>query len=345
MYVKLISLVINLAMHGKAAYTNSSSCAQTLNYLKHEAMGEEQEARFFGAGADELSADELQRMIDTNLKGLRAEEARFYSLVLGPSEDELAHIGSDPEKLREYTRQVMDQYAQNFKLKDGQQLRSSELVWGAIIHQQRTHRGTDPEVVAGQARAGEKRTGRQSHVHIIVIARDGQQKISLNPGGRKQRFDLTRWQAAAGRQFEQQFGYVAQAHEKLRSKTRERDTAYDAGRLVKIGERVTRINLLVPAEQRLNPEKVGQIAQSRQFDQTYYRMLSRVEERARDGRPIDNAYHLLATGREQPAPQHAATTALRALQQLVRTSQGRDEQTEHIAEKRGRRSAELDIEM
>lgn len=341
MYVKLI----NPATHGKAAYTNTGSSAQALNYLQHEAVGEGQQAQFFGAGDEELSAEDLQRAIDANVKGLRATEARFYSLVLSPSEDELAHIGSDPEKLKEYTRRVMEQYAQNFKLNGGQQLRSTDLVWGAIIHQQRTHRGTDPEVTAGQARAGEKRAGLQSHVHIIVSARDAQQKISLNPGGRKQRFDLTRWQAAAGRQFEQQFGYVAQAHEKLRPKARQRDAAYDAGRLVKIGERVARINLLVPAEQRLNPERVGQIAQGRQFDQTFYRMLGRVEERARDGRPIDNAYHLLTTGREQPAPQHAATTALHAVQQLVRAGRGREEQTERIAEKKGRRSAELDIEM
>lgn len=85
---------------------------------------------------------------------------------------------------------------------------------------------------------------------------------------------------------------------------------------------------------------------ARQFDKTFYRMLSRVEERTRDGRPIDNAYQLLATGREQPAaPQRSATTALQAVQQLVRSSRGREEQTEHVAEKKGRRNAELDIEM
>jgi hypothetical protein len=341
MYVKLI----NPATHGKAAYTNSGSCAQTLNYLQHEAVGEGEQARFFGAGEKELSAADMQRAIDTNVKGLRAGEARFYSLVLSPSEEELAHINSDPEKLKAYTRQVMEQYAQNFKLNGGQLLRSTDLVWGAIIHEQRTHRGTDPEVVAGKAQAGQQRAGRQGHVHVIVSARDGQQKISLNPGGRKQRFDLTRWQAAAGRQFEQQFGYMAQAHEKFRPKARERDTAYDADRLVKIGERVTRINLLVPVEQRLSQEKVGQIAQGRQFDQSFYRMLRRVEERAHDGRPIDNAYHLLATGREQPAPLHTATTTLHAVQQLVRAGRDREEQTEHLAEKKGHCRAELDIEM
>ena len=343
MYVKLI----NPKTHGKAAYTNTGSCAQTLNYLQHEAVGEGQEAAFFSAESDEVSAAQLLQTIDTNVKGLRATEAKFYSLVLSPSEQELAHIGSDPNKLRAYTREVMSQYAQNFSLPGGRQLGGHDIKWGAILHQDRTHRGSDPEVVAGTARAGQKRAGLQAHVHVIVSARDAQQQITLNPGGRRQRFDLMRWQTAAGRQFEQQFGYVAQAHEKLRPKARERNTAHDAGRLAKIAERVARINLLVPREQRLAAERVQGIAVARQFDKTFYRMLSRVEERARDGRPIDNAVQLLTTGREQaPAPQRQAATALHAVQHLVRSTQAaQNERTEHVAEKPGRRSAELDIEM
>jgi hypothetical protein len=345
MYVKLI----NPKTHGKAAYTNTGSSAQTLQYLQHEAVGEGREATFFSAVADELSAAHVQQSIDTNVKGLRSGEAKFYSLVLSPSEQELAHIGSDPEKLRAYTRQVMQQYAQNFTLPGGHQLGSQDMVWGAVLHQDRTHRGTDPEVVAGTAKAGQKRAGQQAHVHVIVSARDAEQKITLNPGGRRQRFDLMRWQAAAGRQFERQFGYVAQAHEKLRPKgTRQRDTTHDAGRLEKIAGRVARINLLVPREQHLVPEKVQGIAVAREFDKTFYRMLARVEERARDGRPIDNALQLLRTGRERAAaPQRQAATALHAVQHLVRRAReaAQDERTEHVAEKPGRRGTELDIDM
>ena len=343
MYVKLI----NPKTHGKAAYTNTGSCAQTLNYLQHEAVGEGREATFFSAESDELSAAQLLQSIDSNVKGLRATEAKFYSLVLSPSEQELAHIGSDPDKLRDYTREVMRQYAGNFTLPGGRQLGSQDVKWGAILHQDRTHRGTDPEVIAGTAKAGQKRAGLQTHVHVLVSARDAEQKITLNPGGRRQRFDLMRWQAAAGRQFERQFGYVAQAHEKLHPKAQTRDPARDAGRLAKIAERVDRINLLVPPEQRLAAERVQGIAVTRQFDKTFYRMLSRVEERAREGRPIDNALQLLTTGREQAAvPQRQAATALHAMQHLVRISQAaQDERTEHVAQKSGRRGAELDIEM
>jgi hypothetical protein len=202
--------------------------------------------------------------------------------------------------------------------------------------------------VAGKAKAGEKRAGRQTHVHVIVSARDSEQQITLNPGGRRQRFDLMRWQTAAGRQFERQFGYEAREREKLRPKAaRPRDLARDAARLEKIAGRVARINLLVPHDQRLTAEKVQGIALTRQFDKTFYRMLSRVEERARDGRPIDNALQLLSTGRERAAsPQRQAVSALHAVQHLVRRSQAAEnERIEQVAEKPGRRSAELDIEM
>ncbi|GAA4394154.1 DUF5712 family protein [Hymenobacter koreensis] len=339
MYIKLI----NPATHGKAAYNNSGSSAQTLNYLKQEAGRDGEEATFFGADRDDLSAAEVGQNIDSNVKGLRAGEAKFYSLVISPSEAELTHIGNDEAKLKDYTRQVMAQYAANFKLKDGRELGSQDLVWGATLHQQRSYRGTDPEVSTGQAKIGEQRPGLQTHIHVIVSARDAQQRITLNPGGRRSRFDLMQWQAAAGRQFEKQFGYTAQAHEKLRPK--QRDGSRDAGRAVRIGERVAALNLRVLKEERLDPQRVQQIAQGREYDKTFYRSLATVERRAQQGQPIDNAYHLLSTGRERPAPQHAASTMLHAVQQAVRSNTGREEKTEHLSEKRGRNSAELDIEM
>ena len=339
MYVKLI----NPATHGKAAYSNSGSSAQTLNYLKQEAGRDGEEASFFGADRDGLSAAELMQDIDSNVKGLRASEAKFYSLVISPSESELLHIGNDEAKLKDYTRQVMAQYAANFQLKDGRQLGSQDVVWGATLHQQRSYRGTDPQVSAGKAKIGEQRPGLQTHIHVIVSARDAEQKITLNPGGRRNRFDLMKWQTAAGQQFEKQFGYTAQAHEKLRPK--QRDTSRDAGRAAKIGERVATLNLRVTKEERLDPQRVQQIAQGREYDKTFYRSLATVERRAQLGQPIDNAYHLLSTGRERPEPQRTASAMLQAVQQAVRSNTGREKKTEHLSEKKGRNSAELDIEM
>jgi hypothetical protein len=124
----------------------------------------------------------------------------------------------------------------------------------------------------------------------------------------------------------------------------------DARRREKIGERVGGINKLVPKEQHLDAERVKSIAQDRKYDKTFYRSLSRIEGRARDGIPIDGAYQLLATGKEpkayeQQQQQQMAQTTLRAVQQLIRSGSGREERTENLAQKKGRKSNELDIEM
>ena len=339
MYVK----VINPATHGHAAYNNSGSSAQTLNYLKQEAGKNGKEAVFFGVEKDGISAAELMRSIDNNVKGLRANDAKFYSLVISPSSNELAHIGNSEAKLKAYTREVMEHYAENFRLKNGRNLGSEDLVWGGTIHQDRSYRGTDPEVNAGTAKTGEKRPGLQTHIHIIVSARDTEQKITLNPTGRRDRFNLIEWQKVAGKQFENQFGYTAQEREKVQQK--QRDASRDAARAAKIGERVGDINRLVPKEQQLDPQRVQKIAEAREYDKSFYRMLSRVEGRAREGVPIDNAYQLLSTCREQPEKQQGATTTLRALQQALRSGSGQDKHTENIAEKKGRSKDEIDIEM
>jgi hypothetical protein len=112
--------LINPKTNGKKAYNNQGSAAQALNYLTHEARKDGHEARFFDGQQDTLGREDLLAALDNNVKGLRATEAKFYSLVLSPSPEELAHIGGgDEAKLRAYTREVMAAYAAGFRLKDG----------------------------------------------------------------------------------------------------------------------------------------------------------------------------------------------------------------------------------
>jgi len=202
MYTK----IIDPRIHGRQAYQNTGSVARTVNYLIQEAKVEGQEASFFTATQDAISADELQRAVDKNCKGLRKKEAKFYSLVVSPSAKELAVIGNDSEKLKAYTRGRMEQYAQNFHLPGKNKLGSTDLVWGAIVHYKRTYRGTDAAVIAGVAKAGERRAGLQTHVHVIVSARDATHKLTLNPQGPKRRFDIIEWQNSGPARFAQQFG-------------------------------------------------------------------------------------------------------------------------------------------
>ncbi|QKG55023.1 DUF5712 family protein [Hymenobacter sp. BRD67] len=200
--------LINPKANGKNAYNNQGSAAQALNYLTHEARKNGREALFFDGQQDALDRGSVLAALDNNVKGLRANEAKFYSLVLSPSPEELAHIGGgDEAKLRAFAREVMASYAVGFRLKDGGAVGKEDLVWGAIIHQERTHRGTDAAVREGEVRPGQARPGLQAHIHVVVSARDRAQRVTLNPGGRVSRFSLRDWQEEARVIFERQFQY------------------------------------------------------------------------------------------------------------------------------------------
>lgn len=337
--------LINPKANGKKAYLNQGSAAQALNYLTHEARQNGEEARFFNGRQDLLDREAVLASLDGNVKGLRAGEARFYSLVLSPSPEELAHIGGgDEAKLRAYTREVMAAYAAGFRLKDGGAVGKDDLVWGAIIHLERTHRGTDAAVRAGEARSGQARPGLQAHIHVVVSARDRAQRVTLSPGGRISRFSLRDWQDEARVLFERQFHYQGPTSSRRAAPAIPEP---NPRRNARIAERVEQLNRQADPSQRLEVARVQRIAQGRGYDQIFYDRLRRLEGRARQGQPLDNAYHLLATGREEPARAttgHQVRQALHSFQQALRATSGPDRVvTQDIGEQRGRRQWEPEL--
>lgn len=198
--------VLHPKTNGKNAYSNKGSARQAANYLEHEAKKEGEKAVFFSGEHVQLTGDDAVAMLDSNRKGLRADDAKFYSLVISPSEQELAHIGNDPMKLQAYTRDVMHAYSENFNLKDGRKLAEKDLVWVATQHNDREARGTD------SVPSGSKKQGLQTHIHVIVSARDSDQKITLNPLGTVQRFNQVRFSATGNVIFSQKFDYEKPAY-------------------------------------------------------------------------------------------------------------------------------------
>lgn len=110
--------VINSKTNGEKVYDNKGSSLRTANYLAKEVKDSGEVATFFGAfGSPTKTAEEVVTMLDGNVKGLKKDDAKFYSLVLSPSPDELRKIGDYSRTLEQYTRHVMDDYAKNFNLK------------------------------------------------------------------------------------------------------------------------------------------------------------------------------------------------------------------------------------
>src|SRR5690606_35764412 len=152
----------------------------------HEAREQNKETEFFNDAQSDITAEQVNLAIDANAKGLRKAQEKFYSIVLSPSEDELNHLSNDQQKLKDYTRAVVENYARNFNLADGKQLKSSDLVWFATIHQERKEKEGEQK--------GQVKAGWHSHVHILVSAKDKTGEYRLNPKGRKSRFTFKDWQ-------------------------------------------------------------------------------------------------------------------------------------------------------
>jgi hypothetical protein len=180
MFVK----VINPKTHGKTEYNNSGSCTALVNYLSKEDndKGLEREL-YFSHDQDKISSIEVIRSIDNNCPNIEKNEAKFYSLVVAPEPDEMQHLKSDPNRLKDYVRDTMDIYAQNFNKKDGasKNLSGNDLVYYAKMEHNRYYKGTDDEVKKGNAKQGEALPGDNTHVHIIVSRKDKSKEIKLSP--------------------------------------------------------------------------------------------------------------------------------------------------------------------
>ena len=287
----MITKILKPSGSGKVVYDNKGSCARLVNYLAHEARPQGKEVAYFNGSGDDITAAQVTAAIDSNCKGLRKEDAKFYSLVISPSADELKHIGNDAEKLKAYTRQVMENYAQNFQLKEGKKLKGEDLVWFATFHQGREYNGLDKPVREGTAKAGVAKPGLQTHIHVIVSRRDAAQKITLTPTGRRERFSIQDWQKQNAQDFKQLFGYEKQTYY---------DKAYSKEQHLR-----NRLEKLSKAEglesHYLNPDRVVLAAKEAEFSWKFYRNLRSLEHALRSGvRPPDPYAYL-----EKEAPKAA----------------------------------------
>lgn len=231
-------------------YSNAGSSHFLVNYLEHEAREEKQQeqaalgrAIFFGHQRESIKGEEVRERIDANVKGVQKGKPLFHSLVISPSQDELRHLNDDPDRLKTYTRQVMENYAANFTHKRQQSLTSDNLVWYATIHRSRHYSGLDDAVQTGQAQSRQRKEGEQTHIHVIVSARDRTMSRSLHPDAGSSQFNYKVWLQKNHSDFEQAFGYKATVTEKQHQERLEKQIArldrsgllLDRERMVTIG--------------------------------------------------------------------------------------------------------------
>lgn len=285
--------VINPRQHGRLMYNNRGSCKGLVGYLGHEAREQQQDTQFFNQERQDVSAEEVHSAIDSNTKGLRKQQEKFYSLVLSPSEQELKHLNNDPDKLRGYTREVMDNYAGNFNPKEGETSRSkplssSDLVWYATIHQERKEKQGEQK--------GVSKTGLHQHVHIIVSAQDKTGQLRLNPRGRRSRFSIRDWQVKNGKTFQQTFGYEKPTvSDKL---TRGMPPEQIQRHRQRIRDKVAHLNQYFVGTQKLDTDKALSIGQEQQYGKGFFFNLHRLTQQYQQGKFVNDPYRMLETGKD-----------------------------------------------
>lgn len=276
-------------------YSNLGSSNFLVNYLEHEAREEKQtdKAIFFDQRSAGIDAGTVQERIDANVLGLQKGKPGFHSLVISPSQEELKHIDNDPEKLTAYTRQVMENYAANFTDKRQRSLKSDDLVWFATIHRSRHYTGLDDAVQTGKAQSRQPKEGEQTHIHVVVSARDRSMSRSLHPDAGSRRFDYRTWLNKNSQDFTRSFGYkeaITQAqHEQ---------------RLVRQIDRLNRAGLS------LDREPVFAIGRQHDYSPTFWKGMGQVERGVKQGNifTANQAFdRLKATLEPNEQPKRSAT--------------------------------------
>lgn len=215
---------------------NKGSCFALANYLSKE--GEDFFSHTQGESFDMLHVIDS---IDSNKSKLGSEDGKFYMLSINPSHEELCHLlgrkvksNEDltveerqilSEKLQDYTRSCMDEYAKSFGRENIQS--GDDLLYYAKIETERRYKYDDKEVQGGKAKIDTLKEGLNWHTHVIVSrkSKDGTTKLSptvksrgnfwLNGEGRemKRGFNHTLWKEKCGSLFASQYDYKLKVNE------------------------------------------------------------------------------------------------------------------------------------
>ena len=209
--------IINPKTDGKGRYTNAGSCRMLVDYLSKEdgVKGLDREF-YFNHRGDVFVGDQVVAAIDSNAPLVGKEEAKFYSLVISPSEQELKHLNRDWSLLKEYTKEVMNLYAQHFNGRDGQNkgLKAEDLVYFAKLENHRYYKATDLEVLGGMVHKGKELKNDNTHIHIVVSRMDVSKRTKLSPlANSKTLFNREEFKLKSCRHFDQKFAYLGAGKE------------------------------------------------------------------------------------------------------------------------------------
>lgn len=153
---------------GAGTYANTGSCFGVVSYLRHEDAKRQEQGDhvepFFDQWGD-VPSKEVTERIDGNKAKLGKEDAKFYVLIVSPSQKELQSMGRTPQEqaqsFREYiNRDVMQRYGEGFN----KGLNKDDILYFGKIHHERKA-GGDLDM----------------HAHVIISRKDMSNTKKISP--------------------------------------------------------------------------------------------------------------------------------------------------------------------
>jgi hypothetical protein len=243
------SSCIDLAMYLEKENNDLDKLLQKTNSIDKKREIENRKQFFFSHSKNNISTNEVISSIDKNIKKLGKTDAKYFAPTINFSKQELKHIiqlVTDKKevknvwelnikeyelfnnKIKEYTKLIMTNYAKNFNRENKGLKSGDDLVYFSKIEHFRKFKGTDDEVLNDIYKAGDLKPGINSHVHIIVSRKDKTQRLKLTPttkerfttrtiGGNKYHvgFDRMKWINMNEKSFDDFFEYKRKEREKF----------------------------------------------------------------------------------------------------------------------------------
>jgi hypothetical protein len=170
-----------------AAANNRGSSGELVNYLEKEnrLFNKDEPENWFNHTAGKIEPYEVRRAIDNNVAKLCKADAKFFLVNISPSQKELKHLTEKfgvpgvKDQMKIFAEKVMDAYAKNFR-REGISS-AKDLLWFAKVENNRYYTYKDKEVISGEKKRGEVKSGNQMHIQIIVSRKDATNRIKLSP--------------------------------------------------------------------------------------------------------------------------------------------------------------------
>jgi hypothetical protein len=157
--------------------SNKTSPGGFIAYMEKEDREKGIDKEFwFNEREDYIPSYRVMADLDSQ-KGLGKEEFRYYTGSISFSEEELAFLNNDYKKLKQFGKAFINEYAENFN----KGLSASDVRLYLKLESDRYYKGSDPEVLNGERRSGEKKEGTNTHFHFIVGRKSNDERKKLSP--------------------------------------------------------------------------------------------------------------------------------------------------------------------